>query len=62
MTRNLDNQTRSFKRLLIETVVFSFLLVLLLVFVTDKEDDIVKTNKDTTSEISLGEAKTLSFF
>ncbi len=62
MRRNLDNQPRSFKRLLIDTVVFSSLLILLLVFVTDKEDDVVKTEKDATTEVSVGEAKTLNVF
>lgn len=60
--RNVDNQTRSFKRLLIDTVVFSSLLILLLVFVTDKEDDVVKSEKDATTEVSVGEAKTLNIF
>ena len=62
MRQNVENQPRSLKRLLIDTVVFSSLLVLLLVFVTDKEDDIVKTEKDAKTEISVGEAKTLNIF
>ena len=62
MSQNVENQPRSLKRLLIDTFVFSSLLILLLVFVTDKEDDIVKTEKDTKSEISVGEAKTLNIF
>ena len=62
MRQNVENQPRSFKRLLIDTVVFSSLLILLLVFVTDKEDDVVKTEKEATTEISVGEAKTMNIF
>lgn len=62
MRQNVENQPRSLKRLLIDTVVFSSLLILLLVFVTDKEDDIAHTEKDSNTEISVGEAKTLNIF
>lgn len=62
MRQNVENQPRSYKRILIDTVVFSSLLILLLVFVTDKEDDIVKTGKDAKTEISVSEAKTLNIF
>lgn len=62
MRQNVENQPRSYKRILIDTVVFSSLLILLLVFVTDKEDDIVKTGKDVKTEISVSEAKTLNIF
>ena len=62
MRQNVENQPRSYKRLLIDTVVFSALLILLLIFVTDKEDDVVQTEKDATTEISVGEAKTLNIF
>lgn len=62
MRQNLPNQPRSYKRLLIDTVLFSSLLILLLVFVTDNEDDIVKTEKNSKTEMSVGEAKTLNIF
>ena len=58
---NTKTQPRSLKRILIETVVFSFLLALLLMY-NLKEDDNVAEKQSNNTELSIHEAKSVSVF
>lgn len=56
-----STKTRSLKRILIETVVFSFLLALLLMY-NLKEDKNIADSSDTNTELSVNKTNNVSLF
>ena len=58
---NRNAQPRSLKRILIETVIFSFLLALLLMY-NLKEDKSIADSSETNSELSVSTTNTIGLF
>ena len=58
---NRNAHPRSLKRILIETVIFSFLLALLLMY-NLREDKSITNSSETTSDLSVGTTNTIGLF